>query len=171
MLSKLNPTGKEKIKFFDSILYYLANNYSKEVTIEDIMSNIKYNDSRIKKLSAIDSFFEEDNVKQTYEKSLKLLSNSSYISNSLDKYTLTTIGLIITTSGGLISKEKREIRRYNFQNWIWVIAIATFIINVAFQIVSFSKSSVPCCTCSHNTNQKQKGTDTKYSQLQELKDK
>ena len=88
MFSKLNKTGKEKIKFFDAILSYLANNYSKEITLDDIMSNIDYNDSRIKKLSAIDSFFEADNIKQTYKKSLELLSDSGYIINKSEKYYL-----------------------------------------------------------------------------------
>ena len=171
MFSKLNSSGKDKIDFFDSILFYLATNYSKEVSVENIMSNIKYTDSNIKKLSVIDAFFEEDNIKATYEKSLKLLSDSGYISINSDKYTLTVNGLVVTTSGGLIDKEKREIRRYNFQNWFWVIMVLNIISTFLIAHFFSSKSSATFCNCSQSTNHKQKDTDTIYLQQKELQRK
>ena len=160
MFSKLNKTGKEKIKFFDAILSYLANNYSKEITLDDIMSNIDYNDSRIRKLSAIDSFFEADNIKQTYKKSLELLSDSGYIINKSEKYYLTVNGLTIVTANGLLAREKRDISKYNFQNWIWFVMILNIVISLSINLFSSSKPSTSFYIDNHHTNHKQKDTDT-----------
>lgn len=151
MFFKLNSVGVEKIKFFDAILYFLAKNYSKKVNLTELKESINYSDSRIKNLSVIDSFFEEDNVKQTYQKSLNLLLDLGYIVQDIEQYSLTVNGLVTITSGGLLGKETREINKYNYQNRIWVIILLTFLVNVAFQLYSFSKSSVPCQTCKMDT--------------------
>lgn len=151
MFFKLNSVGVEKIDFFDTIMLHLAKNYSKKVKLGELKSNIKYDDSRIKSLSVIDSFFEEDNVKQTYQKSLNLLIDLGYVIQDSEQYSLTANGLIVVTSGGLLGKERREINRYNYQNRIWVIILLTFLVNVAFQFYSLSKSSVPCQTCTSDT--------------------
>ena len=151
MFLKLNPVGVEKIKFFDAIMSYLASNYSKKVNLNELKANINYSDSRIKSLSFIDSFFEEDNVNQTYQKSLNLLLDLGYIVQDTEQYSLTVNGLIAITSGGLVGKESREINKYNFQNLIWFIILLTFLVNIGFQIASFSKSSAPCQICNQYT--------------------
>ena len=151
MFFKLKSAGVEKIKFFDAIMYYLAENYSKKVSLGELKSNIDYNDSRINSLSGLDSFFEKGDVPQTYQKSLNLLLDLDYIVQDIQQYSLTVTGLLVVTSGGLLGKEKREINRYNYQNRIWVIIFLTFLTNVLFQVYSFSKLSDVSQTCSQCT--------------------
>ena len=151
MFFKLKLAGVEKIKFFDAIMYYLAENYSKKVNLEELKSKINYNDSRIKSLAGLDSFFEKDNIPQTYQKSLNLLLDLEYIVQDIQQYSLTATGLLVVTSGGLLGKETREINKYNYQNRIWVIIFLTFLTNVLFQVYSFSKLSGLSQTCSQCT--------------------
>jgi hypothetical protein len=158
MFFRLNPIDVEKIKFFDAIMSYLTKNYSKKVNLDELKTNINYTDERIKNLSYLDSFFERDNVPQTYQKSLNLLIDLGYIVQDMQQYSLTVNGLIVSTSGGLLGKERREMNKYNFQTFVWILILTTFLVNLGFQIASFSKSSDACQICTQHTK-----VETNYS--------
>tara|TARA_R110002050_G_scaffold284603_1_gene433859 strand:- start:9481 stop:9900 length:420 start_codon:yes stop_codon:yes gene_type:complete len=133
MFIRLHKESKNKIQFFDSILRYLSNNFSQPVSLDNIKSNIDYSDSRLEKVKGLGKFFEEDNIDNVYKKSLNLLIESGYVKKELNDYFLTVKGLSVVSSRGLVGKEKRDIARFNFQNWIWVIVIATFFINLLYR--------------------------------------
>ena len=133
MFVRLHKESKNKIEFFDSILRYLSDNFSQPVSLDDIKSNIDYSDSRLEKVKGLDKFFEEDNINDVYSKALNLLIESDYVKQESNNYFLTVKGLSVVSSRGLVGKEKRDIARFNFQNWIWVIVVATFFINLLYR--------------------------------------
>lgn len=138
MFVRLHKESKNKIEFFDSILRYLSDNFSQPVSLDDIKSNIDYSDSRLEKVKGFDKFFEEDNINDVYSKALNLLIESDYVKQESNNYFLTVKGLSVVSSRGLVGKEKRDILKFNFQNWIWLIVIATFITNLIFKFISCS---------------------------------
>lgn len=133
MFVRLHSESKNKIEFFDSILRYLSDNFSQPVSLDDIKSNIDYSDSRLEKVKGLDKFFEEDNINDVYSKALNLLIESDYVKQESNNYFLTVKGLSVVSSRGLVGKERRDIARFNFQNWIWVIVVATFFINLLYK--------------------------------------
>lgn len=136
MFVRLHKDTKEKIKFFDSILYYLSDNFSQPITLHDIKLNIEgYTDKRLEGVTGLGKFFEEDNIEKIYEKALNLLVESNYVKKESSNYYLTIDGLSLVSSRGLVGKEKRDISKYNFQNWIWFIIILTFLTNLAFKFI------------------------------------